>query len=81
MLNSNAPECPRHKKPMTPSTHHTDGNESSVIDKTIPDQCTINWICPDCSTSSLTDYLQMIEEYADKTGKTIEELTEDPFID
>ena len=69
---------------MTPSTIRPEYNQSDVtvaIDINWPNSPEIAWVCSDCATSSLTDYLQMIEEYAEKTGKTLEELTEDPFID
>ena len=84
MTQSKAPQCPLHKKPMTPSTIRPRYNQSDVpvaIDLNWPNSPEIAWVCSDCATSSLTDYLQMIEEYAEKTGKTLEELTEDPFID
>ena len=84
MTQSKAPQCPLHKKPMTPSTIRPEYNQSDVpgaIDINWPNSPEIAGVCSDCATSSLTDYLQMIEEYTEKTGKTLEELTEDPFID
>ena len=84
MQPSGTPQCPQHKRPMTPSIDNTNVNNMNAprLDgQNKPNQNITKWICPDCGTDYLTDYLQMIEEYADKTGKTLEQLTEDPFID
>jgi len=81
---SKPPECPQHKKPMTPSVYHIEDStldESGFIDDKRSTRSVVRWLCPDCGTSYLNDYLQMIQEYADKSGKTLEQLTEDPFID